>query len=45
MKMTHGSSLAASVNMALMNLLASPYHFDSTEEAVMLRKKQSAWEG
>lgn len=42
MKMMQGSSFAASVKMALMNLLASPYHLDSTEEAVMLRKKQSA---
>jgi len=42
MKMMQGCSLDASVKMARMNLLASPYHFESTDEAVMFRKKQSA---
>lgn len=38
MKMMHGSSLAASVKIARMNLFASPYHLESTLLAVMLRK-------
>jgi hypothetical protein len=40
MKMTAGSSFAASVKMARMNLLASPYHLLMMAEAVTLMKKQ-----
>jgi hypothetical protein len=39
MKMTAGSSLAASVKMARMNLLASPYHLLMMADAVTLMKK------
>jgi hypothetical protein len=40
MKMTAGSSFAASVKMARMNLLASPYHLLMMADAVTLMKKQ-----